>query len=204
DVPHVDQADLSQVRLGTDDQRNLWLLARTTTMDNTNPATAILVLLDTAPGSAQHTVPFNSGLTTTKAETALYLTGDRGFVADLTSGSIMPLPPGSVATDASGYTNAIEARIPAGVLAGASDPGVAVAAGLANGDAFKTLDPSPNVANVAFRTQEPARDWWEKQQALTLQQGTIDPFFTHADLNAMAAGENERYSPGSGYHDRIF
>jgi pimeloyl-ACP methyl ester carboxylesterase len=202
DVPRVDQADLSEVRLGTDTSHNLWLLARTTTMDDANPATALLVLLDTAPGGTQHTVPFNSGLTTTKAETAIFVTGNHGFVADLSSGQITPLPPGSVATNASGYTNAIEARLPPQP----GQVGVAVAAGLTNptGDGFQTLNPSPNIANVAFRTNEPARDWWEKQQALALHDGTIDPFFTTADLSAMAAGANQRYVPGSGYHDRIF
>jgi pimeloyl-ACP methyl ester carboxylesterase len=206
DVPHVDQADLSEVRLGTDPDRNLWLLARTTTMDDTKPATALLVLLDTNAGTATHSVPFNSGLTTTTAETALFLTGSTGFVADLSNGHIDELPPGSVATNATGYDNGIEARIPAALLRGAANPGVAVAAGIADasGKAFKTLDPAPNVANVAFRTHEPARDWWDKQQALTLQQGTIDPFFTTADLAAMAAGANERYAPGPGYHDRVF
>jgi hypothetical protein len=49
DLEHQDQADLSQVRLGTDADSNLWLLARTTTMSDTKPATALLVLLDTSP-----------------------------------------------------------------------------------------------------------------------------------------------------------
>ena len=175
-------------------------------MDDAKATTALLVLLDTAPGGAQRSVPFNSGLTTSKAETAVFLTGDHGFAADLATGQVTPLPAGSVATNAAGYDNAVEARLPAALLGGNDAPGVAVAAGVVNdtGDGFKTLDPSPNVANVAFRTSEPSRDWWDKQQALTLQQGTIDPFFTTAGLRAMAAGANERYLPGPGYHDRIF
>jgi pimeloyl-ACP methyl ester carboxylesterase len=61
-----------------------------------------------------------------------------------------------------------------------------------------------NIANVAFRTKEPSRDWWEQQQALALQAGSIDDFFVQPDLRAMRAGRNERYRPTSGYHDRIF
>src|SRR4051794_33283620 len=208
DLPHQDQADLSQLRLGTDDSGDLWLLARTTTMDDAKPATALLVLLDTKPGDEQLGIGFNSGpMQTTRAEVALFLTGNRGFVQYLDDGSIHPLPEGSVATNAAGYDNAIEARIPANVLAtGSTDGapatkvGVAVAAGIANaaGDGFT------NIANVAFRTQEPARDWWEKQQALSLYNKTIDPFFTTADLDLMKAGRNERFKPTTGYHDRIF
>ncbi len=46
DVPHVDEADLSHGGVGTSAKRDLWLLARTTTMRDT-PGTALLVLLDT-------------------------------------------------------------------------------------------------------------------------------------------------------------
>src|SRR5205807_1622228 len=114
---------------------------------------------------------------------------------------------GSVATNAQGYSNAVEARLPASLLGGRRDSAnVAVAAGLANpgGTALATLPLQPNVANVAFRVHEPARDWWEKDQALELYKGTIDAFFTTAHLDWMAAGANQRYVPGPGYHDRVF
>jgi len=201
DLPHEDQADLSELRLGTDSSGALWVLARTTTMADANPATALLLLLDTTPGDTERTVPFNSGLKTTRGDVAVLLSGSRGWWADLATGTISPLPAGSVATNASGYNNALEARLPA---AGAPSVGVAAAAGLIDGDKLKALGVGPNVANVAFRTHEPSRDWWDKQQALTLQQGTIDPFFTTVDLRRLAAGANERYVPGAGYHDRIF
>jgi pimeloyl-ACP methyl ester carboxylesterase len=199
DLEHQDQADLSQVRLGTDSANNLWLLARTTTMNDAKPQTALLVLLDTKPGSTSRDVGFGSGLTTTKADVALYLQGDKGLARDLASGAVVQLPAGSVATDAAGYANAVEARIPASLL-GSDALGVAVAAGKPNtaGNGFD------NIANVAFRTKEPSRDWWEQQQALALQAGSIDDFFAQPDLAAMRAGRNERYRPTSGYHDRIF
>jgi pimeloyl-ACP methyl ester carboxylesterase len=113
-----------------------------------------------------------------------------------------------VATDPRGYVNAVEARIPHRV-AGITLParlGVAVASGLADGSAprLRTLPISPNVANVAFRSHEPSRDWWDRQQGLTLAQGTVDPFFAAMDLGALAGGATRRYLPGPGYHDRIF
>jgi predicted esterase len=206
DLPHTDQADLSEVRLGTDRSGAMWLLARTTTMADDKPATALLVLLDTKPPTAQRAVPFASGLTTRRGDVAVLLTGDHGWWADLTTGAVQALPGGSVATDPAGYGNTLEARLPVGLLGGRPDAvGVAVAAGLAgDGAALKDLGGGPRVANVAFRTAEPARDWWDKQQALALQRGTIDEFYATADLRRMRAGADERYVPGPGYHDRIF
>src|SRR4051794_4585445 len=206
DDTRVDDADLSEVRLGTDDGRDLDLLARTTSMKDDAPDTALLVLLDTRPGTAGHAVPFNSGLTTTKGDVAVFLTGDHGAWVDLDQpGDVHQID--SVATNPAGYANAIEARLPAALLGGATHKvDVAVGAGLANagGTALKTLDLQPNIANVAFRTHEPSRNWWDKQQALELQKGTMDAFFTTADLDRMPAGADERYEPGPGYHDRIF
>jgi hypothetical protein len=208
DDQRVDQADLSEVRLGTDDARDLELLARTTTMDDGAPGTALLVLLDTTPGTTSRAVPFNSGLTTTTGDVAVFLTGDHGAWVDLADpADVHQLPAGSVATNPTGYDNTVEARLPAALLGGATHSvGVAVGAGLANADGsgLKTLDLQPNIANVAFRTHEPARNWWDKQQALELQKGTMDAFFTTADLDRMAAGADERYEPGPGYHDRVF
>ena len=60
DLPHLDEADLSQVRLGTDAERNLWMLARTTTMRDT-PGTALLLLLDTAPAMRRTRSPTTAG-----------------------------------------------------------------------------------------------------------------------------------------------
>ncbi len=199
-LDHQDEADLSEVRLGTDDTGDLWLLARTTTMHA--PDTALLVLLDTAPGSTQRDVGFGSGLKTTRGDVAVLLTADGGRVADLATGAVTELPAGSVALDPTGYRNAIEARLPASLLQGAREPGVAVAAGLADGSgglrALGDADSNPkgvNVANVAFRGDEPAREWWDRRQALELYKGTMDAFFTGADLDRMAAGASERYVP---------
>ena len=193
DLEHEDVADLSEVRAAVEGQ-HLWLLARTTTM-KAGTDTAVLVLLDDEPGeAAPRTIPFGSGLTTTRAERAVLLAGDRGWVADLRSGATSPLPTGSVATRTDGYDNAVEARIPHGRSAA-----VAVAAGRQNAAG----DGLANVANVAFRTGEPVREWFDKHQALALHAGTMDPFFANLRPAELQKGATERWRPGPGYHERI-
>lgn len=203
DLDHQDQADLSELRIGAAGKDALDVLARTTTMSDTAPATAVLLLFDTAPGNAERAIPFGSGLTSSKADVAVLLTAaGRGFIAELAGGEPRELPMGSVAADPSGYSNAIEARLP---IAG-EKVGVAAAAGLVDdaGTGLRAQALGPAVANVAFREREPARDWFDKQQALTLIERTIDPFFTDVDRGALRAGANQRFLPGPGYHDKIF
>src|SRR4051794_32286568 len=200
DLPMQDKADLSEVRVsaGKDD---LLLLARTTTMTSASDA-ALLVLLDTAPGDTERTVPFASGLKTKKAELAYLLTGSRGLVADLRTGAITALPAGSVATRPDGWDNAIEARLPVTV----GSAGIAVAAGKPNaaGDGLADLGLGPHVANVAFRTTEPVRENFDKEQAIDLLGGTIDRFFATADPDALRAGAHQSSEPTSAYFERDF
>src|SRR3954452_17520374 len=200
DLEMQDKLDLSEVRVSAD-RDDLLLLARTTTMTSASDA-ALLVLLDSAPGDTERTVPFASGLKTKKAELAYLLTGSHGLVADLRTGAVSALRAGSVATRPDGWDNAIEARLP--VTAGTV--GIAVAAGkpAPSGDALADLGLGPHVANVAFRTTEPVRENFDKQQALDLLDGTIDRFFATADLDALRAGANERFDPKSGYFERDF
>jgi len=205
-LPHQDEADLSEVRVATDHKGDLWVLARTTTMKTTDGA--LLLLLDTAPGETERTVPFNSGLKTTKGDVAVLISRDRTEAVDLATGA--KLADGEAAYAPDGYDNAIEARIPAAALGGASQFGLAAAAGLADAAGLKTLgdaesNPSAvNVANVAFRSEEPAREWWDRRQALALYENSMDEFFAQADLHRMSAGATERYVPGTGYHEAIF
>ncbi|MEA2274193.1 MAG: hypothetical protein QOI98_2901, partial [Solirubrobacteraceae bacterium] len=205
DLPRTDEADLSELRVGADAD-SVWLAARTTTMTASAP-TALLVLLDTAPGSATRDVGFGSGLHSTRADVSVLLSRAGGFVRDLVTGAVTPLPDGSVAVNPDGYANAIEARVPLSALG--SPPAsftLAAATGLidASGSGLRDLGTGPNVANVAFRSDEPSRDWWDKRQALELFAGTIDHFFAPVDLGRLRAGANQRYLPGPGYHDRLF
>src|SRR3954454_5007532 len=68
DDSRVDDAELSEVKLGSNDAGGLDLLARTTTMKDDAPGTALLDLLDTRSGDTIRDGPFNSGLKTSQAD----------------------------------------------------------------------------------------------------------------------------------------
>ena len=211
DLDHADQADLSELRLAAT-RSDLFVLARTTTMLAEAPAedepparTALLMLIDSGGDATDPVeVPFGAGIRTERADRALLLVEDRGWIADLRTGAVEPLPPGAVATDPAGWGNAIEARVPRAALGEVH--AVAAASGLADpgADGLKDLGLGANLANVAFRADEPVRDWWDKRQALALHAGTIDEFFQEVSLRRLRRGANERWSPGPGYHERVF
>ena len=205
DVEDAYAADLSQLRLAATGE-DLFVLARTTTMTEDAPVrSALLVLLDSGGAESEALeVPFGAGIQTTRADKALLLIENRGWIADLRSQAVVELPPGSVATNAAGWENAIEARVSLGLVGDLQS--VAAASGLADpgADRLKDLGLGANLANVAFRTDEPVRDWWDKRQALALRAGTIDSFFQPVSLPRLTSGANERWSPGRGYHERIF
>ena len=209
---HQDSADLAELRLTTSGD-SLALLARTTTMAS-DDATALLLLADTQAGSPTYQVPFNSGLETTVADVAFFIADGRVLRSDLATGDVTALATGFAAANSEGWANALEASLPLSAVA-AEDGGLslAVATGRpdANGDAFAPIEletvndqPHANVANVAFRFDEPVRIWFEKDQALALHSRSIDPFFASIDAGALASGGSQRFVPGHGYHDRIF
>jgi pimeloyl-ACP methyl ester carboxylesterase len=209
DLPRQDASDLQELRVSFDAD-SLWVLARTTTMTAAE-GTALLLLVDSRPGSASHPVPFGSELTSTRADLALVLAGDRGWVANLITGAIEPLPAGSVATNPDGYVNAIEGRVPRAALTPDSEGvpaeiSLAAATGAWDGarSAFASSALNTAIANVAFRTEEPVREWFDKRQALALHAGSIDTFFTRVEVDALAAGLSESFVPGPGYHERVF
>jgi pimeloyl-ACP methyl ester carboxylesterase len=195
------------------DSDRLALLARTTTMTSEG-STALLVLADTAPGETSLEVPFNSGLASSIADTALFIADGTVRVADLATGDVAPLADAVAVANPQGWTNAIEASLPLDAIGGSAQGiSLAVASGIVNesGDGFAHLSiettddlPHANVANVAFRLDEPVRVWFEKKQGLSLFEGSIDPFFYELDASAMQAGTTQRYVPGPGYHERIF
>src|SRR5687767_7238475 len=158
DLSHADQADLAELRLAAS-RRDLFVLARTTTMLEGPPGegkepvrTGLLLLFDTGGAATDPLpVPFGAGIESTRADRAVLLIEDRGWVADLHSEAVAALPPGSVATQPRGYRNAIEARVPRSALG--SVQAVAAASGLAapGGDRLKDLGLGANLANVAFR-----------------------------------------------------
>jgi poly(3-hydroxybutyrate) depolymerase len=211
-VDHQDSADLHEVRVAASGG-DVALLARTTTMRSATD-TALLVLADTVPGETARTVPFNSGLTSAAADVAVFVADGTVRVADLATGQITTPSGARAVAGVDGWTNALEATLPSSLL-GSADGSLrlAVASGTPNGDAtgFAPLALDlpgeatyPNVANVAFRLDEPVRMWFERNQALALNAGTIDPFFLELDTARMSSGSSQEFVPGPGYHDRIF
>jgi pimeloyl-ACP methyl ester carboxylesterase len=186
----------------------LAVLARTTSLTATDQ-TALVLLFDTISGNTARDVGFNSGITTNRGDVAVLLGGSQGFVRNLATGLGGALPAGSVATDPSGFNNAIEALIPwsaIGVPAKASGLVFTAATGPYNPAiaGFANTGLPANLANVAYRTTEPVREWMERRQAFDLYAHTIDRFFTAANLDRARAGATERLVPGPGYHERTF
>ncbi|MGH2694435.1 MAG: hypothetical protein ACRDJJ_06400, partial [Actinomycetota bacterium] len=199
-------ADLLELRVAADQER-VRLLARTNLMSDKD-RTAILVLADTAPGKRAREVPFSSGLVTERADVALLLSGGRVLAADLSSGKVTEPDGAEVATNPAGYTNAIEASLPAGLVSSGSQVRLAVATGTLDkkGDLAppEGSEVAGSVANVAFRSREPVTASFDRHQAIALYETTIDPFFADVELDKLHSGYSERYEPGAGYHVRSF
>ncbi|TAL22333.1 MAG: hypothetical protein EPN99_06105, partial [Frankiales bacterium] len=217
---HVAAADLREVRVAAD-ASTVSLLVRTTTMTADRSA-GVVVLADTVDGSSAYDVPFGSGLRTERADVALLVARTGGVAVDLATGTRTAFP---VAADDSGYDNVLEAGIPRALVerSAKDKPGkgkgkalghkprlqLALAAGVSDGaDGLVDLQGEDadvvNVANVAFRPDEPVRIRFDKRQAFALHDGTIDPFFVDVDVDGLLAGRTEALRPGAGYHERQF
>ena len=194
DLSRVDSADILEARIAPSGDQVAFLV-RTTTL--TDPAsTGVLVLVDRGGPEVDREIRFGTGLRTATADDALLVTAGRVQHADLATGAVTDVAGAAVAVNPAGWTNAIEISVPRSLLGDA--PRLALATGLVRANGGLT------VANVAFRTAEPVRTWFDKQQALALHAGSIDEFFLEVDLAALAAGVSETWTPGAGYHDRIF
>lgn len=215
---HVAAADLREVRVAAD-ATTVSLLVRTTTM-TAERAAGVVVLADTVDGSPAYDVPFGSGLRTEKADVALLISRTGGVAVDLATGSRTAFP---VAADEADYANVLEAGVPRALVERAAKEKkgngkakghkaglrLALAAGVSNGaDGLADLRSEKadlvNVANIAFRPEEPVRIRFDKRQAFALADGTIDGFFTELDLDAMVGGRSEGFRAGAGYHERQF
>jgi pimeloyl-ACP methyl ester carboxylesterase len=217
---HVAAADLREVRVAAD-ATTVHLLLRTTTMTAERSA-GVVVLADTVDDSPAYDVPFGSGLRTERGDVALLVSRTGGVAVDLATGARTAFP---VAADDSGHANVLEAGIPRALVeTPAKDkPGkgngkakghqpalrLALAAGVSDGaDGLADLASEKadvvNVANVAFRPDEPVRIRFDKHQAFALADATIDPFFTDVDLQGLVGGRSEAFRPGAGYHERQF
>lgn len=198
DLPRVDEADIAEVRVGAT-SADLQLLVRTTTMTAAKqPGVLVLVDTDGAQAPELQPVPLGGGLSSSAADLAVLLAPDGSSrVVDLATGAASALS--SVAFRVDGWDNAVEASLPLSLVG--SEPRIAVAAGAFDAAA----DSLANVANVAFRHDEPVRGmYWDKQQAYMLALGTVDPFFFGVPTGGLARGIDSLVDLEPGYYDRIF
>ena len=144
----------------------------------------MLVLLDTERRRRpQRASPVRHGLTTTKAEYAAVLAGGSTRHARPTCATGTPQPT-FTARDATpdGWTQRRSRR---------RIPGLTASSGDRRRRAGTPRHGLADVANVAFRTAEPVREWFDKHQALALHAGTIDTSSRAVDT-AGAEGRRQR------------
>lgn len=187
-------ADLSELRLASTGD-TVEVLARTTNL--TDASTLGVILLSDTDGAdgATRQVGSGTGLVTARFDVAVLLTADGATFRDLASGATSST--GSVAVDADGWTNALEARVPADVIAPNGSADIAVLTGTRTSG---RLTP----ANVAFRDDEPVDIYNDRRQALALHDGNVDGFTVTLDIAELRSGASEDVRPGPGYHERVF
>ena len=197
------EADLEEARVAADADRLLFLV-RTTGM-TVVPGTAVLVLIDTAPGG-DYQVP---GQIRSGAEWA-FLAAGNAILRARHAGSTVACTGCEVATDASGFVNAMEIAIPRALIGAAPNvlkigiaTGVVDASGTQLAD-VSTGDATADLVNVAFRFNEPVRIRMDREQALALHAGSMDSFLAPVDTTKLLGGATQTFTPGAGYYDRIY
>lgn len=196
-----DQSDIEEVRIAADDT-SIHVMVRTTGMTPAG-ATAVVALLDTSEGGS---FPAPGGIQTT-AEYAVLAIGTVGSLYE--EGILQCSGCVTVATNETGFINAMELSIPRSLV---GSPSGAVRMGVATGvsadgstiAAVRSGDAVSDLINVAFRFDEPARIWMDHDQSLALRAGVIDSFLTAVDLDALEAGRTETFEPRPGYFERVY
>lgn len=205
-----EQADIEEARIAADATR-LYFMVRTLAMATT-PATAVLILIDTAPGTG-YVLPESMGGVTTSAEWAFVVDGDELLAAAREGTGLIIvcqdpcISPVTVASNPAGFTNTIEVGIDRDLITDLPQtPGVMIATGVAGANgfaAYKTGDAKSDLINVAFR-REPARIWMDENQAFALREGSIEMFKKPVDLSRLQAGATETFTQRPGYYEAIY
>lgn len=196
-----DHADIVEARVAADAEF-IHVLVRTATM-HTVDSTAVIVLIDTAP---EGRYPAPGGITTAAEYSILAIGGNatlrfRGEIIDCECVLSVAQP--------EDFINAVEISIPRAALPELpAVPKLAIAAGVsadgANIAAVKPAEASSDLLNVAFRFDEPARIWMDRDQAFALYEGSIDGFLSPIDLGKLQRGYSEGFEPRPGYYERIY
>jgi predicted esterase len=188
-------ADLHEVRWAAEEDA-LLLLARTTSLTDPS-ALGLLVLADTRDQPETLGVGFGTDLTSERHDVAVLLTDGEVRVRDLLTGEEHIATRSSV-VNAEGWTNALEAALPAALLTAGDELQVAVMAGTMEDGAFLP-------GNVAYRDDEVVAGMVnDRGQALALHAGNVDRYTTTIDVAGLRTGRSEAVRPGPGYHERIF
>ena len=197
-------ADIAETRVAAD-ATHLYFLVRTALMSEPS-RTAVLVLLDTEPGGS-YAAP---GSITTAAEWAFLTAGNQILAATFKGAPAVCGSSCAVATNAAGFVNAVEVGVDRSLFGSLpATLGVGIATGVVNDAGTGLADISTGTAiadlvNVAFRFEEPVRIRMDREQALALLAGSIDPFLATVDLAKLTDGATETFAPGPGYYDRIY
>lgn len=189
-----DEADLREVRWAAQ-QSAVLLLARWSSLSD--PAHAVLlVLLDSAADDgAQREVGLGTGLHTQRFDRAVLLTANGIEALDLHSGAALDSSAARAVVNAEGWTNALEAELPAEWFS--AETTLAVVALRSNEEGLRP-------ANAAYRSNEPVTVYSEQLQALALAAGTVDDFNVTLKLQDLRDGNSEIVFPAPGYHERQF
>ena len=191
DGQQTEAADLREVRWAAEGD-TVHFLARTTTMKDDRLGVLLLADTDGTLGKPRE-VGFGTGLTTQRFDTAILLSAGEARLTDLNSGASRLLA-APVVLNADGWTNALEAALPASVFGDTFD--VAVVSGLRTAEGIKP-------ANVAYRFDEPVAGVYNDQrQALELYAGSVDDFTADIDLTDLRSGASQTARPGPGYSER--
>ena len=191
-----DGTDLTEVRWAADGEQ-LYFLARVAMLQSADNLVTI-VLADTGAGVGMQGL--NAGLSSKIFDRAFVLRRTGSTVINLLTGTSTSFASqgGSVAVNASGYVNALEAGIPRSLLERADGKiKVAVLTARVNGTAFIP-------ANLAYRFDEPVSIYSEHAQALALFGGNLDAFAKTIALADLTRGRTQTARPDSGYHERQF
>ena len=204
----TEAADLVELRVAAQDD-GLYVLGRVGQMQSEGQSALVLLVGPAGgePAVPARPVPFNTGISTGFATTAVLLAGDGGRVADLVTGATTELGPDAVAANPDGFDNAIEARLPIDLIDG-TRLRLAAATGYLDPATGQLASVGPatapvNLVNVAFR-HEPVSTFMDAAQAMALFGRSIDAFTTEVDLADLTGGRTETVTPGPGYYERVF
>lgn len=205
-------ANLQQIRVAATADTVSFLVQLDAMTGTDQPVVAIAVDSDRDTSTGAGDWGFGSAVATPGADHVLTLTRSTAYLdgqpaSDATVASAAGVP--------DGFGGILEVSLPRADLGAASTVRMWAGAGVwdpgaAQWKAPQAQDPGPRVLDLGFRSgAEPYTPYMNLAQAFALRRGwdgaesKLGPEFTQSiDLDALAAGENQSWSLGSGYYIR--